>query len=98
MVGSVYLPITGSDQGAPPCPQRKGNLGPVSLTELNTDRVCEITLSVVCSACGGCCRYWPVLLWLRAVLCCYCPAPFCRPRGAPTAAAATLVLEGVSND
>ena len=35
-----------------------------------------------------------MLLWLRAAFCCYCPAPFCRPRGAPTAAAATSVLEG----
>ena len=41
MVGLVYLLRTGSDQGSPPCPQRKGNLGPVFLTELNTDRVCE---------------------------------------------------------
>ena len=38
MVGSVYLPYTVSDQGSPPCLQCKGNLGPVFLTELNTDR------------------------------------------------------------
>ena len=38
MVGLVYLLRTGSDRGSPPCPQRKGNLGPVFLTELNTDR------------------------------------------------------------
>ena len=71
--------------------------GPVSLTELNTDRVCEITLSVVCSACGGCCRYWPVLLWLRAVSLLLSCALLPSPRR-PTAAAATSVLEGSLDD
>ena len=83
MVGLVYLLRTGSDRGSPPCPQRKGNLGPVFLTELNTDRVCEklqvryALRAAVAVATGLCCfGYGP--LFVATVL-----RPFAVPAAPP---------------